>query len=285
MEFKKSFVQNKYFYFAIKNLILVKISNFLKFLSESIILKIEPDYVKASFGRLNSAIDETRKINITKQIHIVGNSHAHSFTGSEFSTYGRGNKEHKYWDSYSLGPMSTLDLLSIKWSLFEKLITVNNWQKQEFVLFTFGEPETRWYALRNPKILYDNFNSEDVQKILMPFIDAAKQIFIKIDKLGLQPIVWGGHCSPNRNEAGKKDIEFKGDYWIRNQMVKFWHEQMKQIASENNWLFISVVPLMLKSDGKTNTFLLNSEEDVHLRTDFLEGFLISELCRNGIIIG
>ena len=214
-----------------------------------------------------------------KKLHIIGNSHAHSFTGSNLGTYALGNVQKKSWDSYSLGPMSSIDLETTKFSLLVKLIEKYKFEKYDYVLLPLGEAECRWYALKN-RALPLNPKVEELQEILQPFIDAALRVNLKLFDLGMKPIIWGGHASSRLGPREDKDIPIIGESQFRNKLSLIWETELQNFAIKNNFPFISILPLMLNENLETDENFLS--DACHLKTDLLEGFLLSQFHQKSI---
>ena len=214
-----------------------------------------------------------------KKLHIIGNSHAHTFTGSELGKYALGNIQKTFWDSYSLGPMSAIDLNTTKKTLLLKLIEKYKFKENDYILIPLGEAECRWYALKD-KILPVEPTKIELDKILMPFVNASFEIYFNLIDLGFQPIIWGGHASSRLGPRLDRDIPISGETEIRNRLSKIWEEKMKQFAIDNDLIFVSILPLMLDNNLNTRENFLT--DACHLKTDLLEGFLLSEFQNKNI---
>jgi len=215
----------------------------------------------------------TAELNV-KKLHIIGNSHAHTFTGSELGAYARGNFQKTFWDSYSLGPLSSVDLETTKYTLLTKLIEKYEFKKNDYVLLPLGEAECRWYALKDTVLPVD-VSEEQLSLMLKPFLDAAMRVNINLMKLGIKPIIWGGHASSRLGPRADKDIPIVGESKIRNRLSLIWEKEMRNFAEKNNFPFISILTLMLDENLETReSFLVDA---CHLKTELLEGFLLAEL--------
>jgi hypothetical protein len=214
-----------------------------------------------------------------KKLHIIGNSHAHTFTGSDLGRYALGNKQKEFWDSYSLGPMSAIDLNTSKYNLLTKLFDKYEFKKNDFILIPLGEAECRWYCLRE-KVLSQHPTNKELEFLLLPFAEAAFSIFLKLIDRGFRPIVWGGHASSRLGPREDKDIPILGESELRNRLSIAWESKMREFARDTNLQFISILPIMLDDNLKTReNFLVDA---CHLKTDLLEGFLLSEFRNKNI---
>lgn len=239
---------------------------------------LDDNLTKVRMPPIENVFKET-DVSIAKKIHIIGNSHAHTFTGSELGMYAKGNSQKSFWDSYSLGPLSSIDIKSSKFPLLTKVIEKYEFRELDYILLPLGEAECRWYALKGRNLPTDPVE-EELNSILKPYLQAAMDVNLALANLGMRPIVWGGHASSRLGPRVDKDIPIVGESIIRNKLSVIWEKAMCNFAEEHNFPFVSILSLMLDENLETRDgFLLDA---CHLKTDLLEGFLLGEF-RNLLI--
>ena len=91
-----------------------------------------------------------------RKVVVIGNSHAHSFTGSRLSNFGKGQRSTKLLSSYSLGPVSAKTFLTSKWKIAEQFLNKIQNPGSTLVLLSLGENDCRWYVPQEA----DNFKME-----------------------------------------------------------------------------------------------------------------------------
>jgi len=209
-------------------------------------------------------------------IHFVGNSHAHSFTESDLSNFGVGNQTKFLWDSISLGPLSSIDLMERKWSLFLKLIDKEFIQSGDSVIFPFGEAECRWYALKNIEPENRNGLAEnDIPSLLDPFLNASFEVYKRTAELGFTVYLWSGHASKGISPREDPDIPVSSNADFRMKMCQYWRVRTKEHSDESGYLFLDFLPVMLINDGaEIENFLV---DEVHLDSKIASGFILSNL--------
>jgi hypothetical protein len=228
--------------------------------------------------RIENVIEQKERRNI----HVVGNSHSHSFTGSNLSTYGRGEKEGIKWDSYNLGPLSSQDFLKYKLPLFDKVSRDNGFAQGDRILLTFGEAECRRYALRNVnRDSQDDFSDSELKEILEPFIRDAQVSIDQIEARKFLPIVWGGHAASWVDPKDQINMPTLGTPEIRNRLSRLWHNSMREFAKERGYAFFSMLPVTLRSDNSCDLDLL--VDPVHLKFEAVAGYFLAFLDANSIL--
>ena len=261
---------------------ILKVSTYFEKLLKKFVYHLEStlddSLTKVRMPPIESVINEA-DILITKKDHIIGNSHAHTFTGSELGKYARGNSQKSFWDSYSLGPLSSIDIESSKFPLLTKVIEKYEFRELDYILLPLGEAECRWYALKDRNLPMEP-TEEELNSILKPYLQAAMDVNLALANLGMRPIIWGGHASSRLGPRVDKDIPIAGESVIRNRLSVVWEKAMRNFAKEHNFPFVSILSLMLDENLETREgFLLDA---CHLKTDLLEGFLLGEF-RNLLI--
>ena len=211
-----------------------------------------------------------------RSIHIVGNSHSHSFTGSNLSKYGKGDKEGLKWDSYNLGPLSSKDFMKYKLPLFDKVSKESGFSEGDKILLTFGEAECRRYALREVnKEAFAELRESDLFDLLEPYIEAAQESIFQISKRGFKPIVWGGHAASWVDPKDQINMPTLGTPEMRNQLSKIWHQSMKSFAMELNFPFFSMLPITLRDNYSCDEDFL--ADPVHLKPEAIAGYFLAFL--------
>lgn len=214
-----------------------------------------------------------------KRFHIIGNSHAHSFTTNQLASYGK--QDGRVWDSYSLGPLSSVELLGQKFPLLLKAIQKGKFRSGDYVLLPLGEAECRWYSLRDQANLEAKSMSE-IHLLLEPYLKAAEDLIIYLRKEKFRPIVWGGQGSTRLAPREDPNMPIAGSESIRNSLSRHWHESCREFAYSQNIPFVSPITLMIRDDNQTDiTFL--AKDGVHMEPEFARTFLLMELNRLGII--
>ena len=212
-------------------------------------------------------------------LHVIGNSHAHSFTGSPLGEFGRGSNLSKPWNSYSLGPLSSIDLQGSKSKVLEKFLVDYEIKSDSKLIFTFGEAESRWYIPKH----FDSKKQADrnwkIQDSLDFYLEAAKEVILKFSNSGYEVFVWGGHPSTSKDLKDQlrdeKNIPIITSYEERLNLGWNWHESMRKFAISNNLCFISIFPSMVSVQNKTIEYYL--EDDCHIKSHIIEGFLLPKL--------
>lgn len=210
-----------------------------------------------------------------KNFHVVGNSHAHSFTGSKLGQFGRGENTHLLWDSYSLGPLSSLDLINRKWKVFLKIIENAKFEQNDRILMPFGEAECRWYALKeigSSSII--KLTDTELKELISPYLEAAFEVFRRINELGFTVYTWSGHISRALPPREDPIMPIYGNFEVRVRLFKIWREEMKRHSFEQNYQFLDILDIQQKLD-KFGSVLL--ADDVHLDSNILAGFVLGNI--------
>jgi hypothetical protein len=221
-------------------------------------------------------LEMTKSSVALKKLHVVGNSHAHSFTGSKLGKFGKGSQELFNWDSFSLGPLSTIDLLGRKWSVFLKIIETQEIDKSDYFLFPFGETECRWYALKStPPETLETLTDAELMDLINPYLKASFEIYSRVSDLGFNLIIWSGHIS--RALQPKQDllIPVYGTAAIRNRMSLIWRNESKAFAEREGIKFLDFLSLQLNQSTEYLEEML--EDEVHINTKLLSGFLLAKI--------
>lgn len=228
---------------------------------------------KPSDAQYRSLTQESR--NDRKSFHVVGNSHAHSFTGSKLGQFGRGEKTHLLWDSYSLGPLSCLDLINRKWNVFLKVLDKAKFEKGDMILIPFGEAECRWYALKEVDPLsVVNLSDEELRGLITPYLNAAFEVFERISELGFTVCTWSGHISKALPPREDSLIPIYGTFEMRLKLHQIWREEIKRHSFEYNYQFVDFLENQLEFDHYGSIFLA---DDVHLDPHILAGFVLGSV--------
>jgi hypothetical protein len=223
------------------------------------------------------------RLKIQLNLHIFGNSHAHSFTGSPLHEFGRGSNKEKPWFSYSLGPLSSLDLVKSKKRILEGFLQKYEIKPGASVIFPFGEAECRWYIPRDFNLAHEANESVEIEDILNTYLISAQNIILEFSKRGFDVIVWGGHPSTSGELKDKlrdqKNIPIITSYQDRLYLGIKWHKEMKEFAYSNKLKFVSIFPIMVDKNEKSVEYFL--ADDCHIKSGILEGFLLSNLMKIG----
>jgi len=225
---------------------------------------------------INKSLTENRNDNQRLRLHFIGNSHAHSFTSSDLSEYGIGNQTKFLWDSISLGPLSSKDLVEKKWALFLKLIEKSLIESGDTLVFPFGEAECRWYALKSIEPEIRNFLTEqDIPLLLDPYLDASFEVYKKVVGLGFKVILWSGHASRGISPREDPDIPVSSNADFRIKMCEYWRVRTRQFSESNNYPFFDFLSVMQVNKGlEVEKFLV---DDVHLNSDITSGFILANI--------
>jgi hypothetical protein len=224
-------------------------------------------------------LEDIAKLQTKFNLHVIGNSHAHSFTGSPTHEFGQGSNLNKPWKSYSLGPLSSVDFLSTKKIVFEKFIDKYRIQPGSRLLFTFGEAECRWYIPKDFNERKGGEESVSIEDSLERFLKAAQSVILEYSERGFEVIVWGGHPSTGRSLKDQlrdeKNIPIITSFNDRLETGLRWHNKMQDFAKQNDLQFISIFPSMVSENRETYEYYLT--DDCHIKTEILEGFILSQL--------
>jgi hypothetical protein len=237
--------------------------------------------VDIEFSRTRWVPEPEEEKRFKKNLHIFGDSHAHSFTGSPFGKYGLGEVSKPHWNSISLGTVSSLSLLNEKWKIFEKFVQKLNLEEGSYILFPMGEKECRFSAMENcvpdPN---DVLTQDKCKNLLKPYLDSIQEIYAKTENMGFRVIGWGGHLSKWQGSFQDPDMAALGTEEQRLQLGLYWNFYMETFCSEKGIPFVAMTPLMLSKDLDTrDQFLFDL---VHLKTDILEGVMYKSLFDLGI---
>jgi hypothetical protein len=228
---------------------------------------------KPSDTQLKVVLDAA--VNARKKFHVVGNSHAHSFTGSKLGQFGRGENTHLLWDSYSLGPLSSLDLINRKWQVFLKIIENAKFEQNDRILMPFGEAECRWYALKEiDSSAIMKLTDAQLKELVTPYLEAAFEVFRRINELGFTVCTWSGHISSALPPREDPITPIYGNFEIRVRLIKIWREEMKKHSLEHGYQFLDFLNNQLKLD-KFGLMVLADE--VHLDSNVLTGFVLGKI--------
>jgi hypothetical protein len=231
----------------------------------------------------NEPGDDVSRLQINLNLHIIGNSHAHSFTGSPLHEFGQGSNLSKPWKSYSLGPLSSIDFLTTKKTVFEKFLDKYRIEIGSHLLFTFGEAEARWYVPKDYNERKSQAESVTIEDSFEKYLLAAQSVILEYRNRGYEVIVWGGHPSTSRSLKDQlrdeRNIPIITSFNDRFELGLKRHSEMNDFANQNNLKFISIFPNMVSENRQTYEYYL--ADDCHIKTEILEGFLLAKLLEKG----
>jgi hypothetical protein len=214
--------------------------------------------------------------NLIKQLHVVGNSHAHAFTGSKLGSFGRGEINIFPWNSYSLGPLSSIDLIGRKWGLFEDLIVKQCFKQGDGILLPFGEAECRWYSIKDQEARELNQASDaELLQLIKPYLAAAIEGFARISNLGFQVFTWSGHISMAPIPREDAIVPIYGDLDIRTRLGEIWRDAIFEISLKEGYKFLDFMKKQLELNSSNWNEILS--DDIHIDSKFLAGFMLGSI--------
>ena len=208
-----------------------------------------------------------------KKIVVIGNSHAHSFTGSRLSNFGKGQLSTELLSSYSLGPVSAKTFLTSKWKVAEQFLSQIQNPSSTLVLLSLGENDCRWYIPREADNLQLEFDEFAAEKVLKEYLISMFTVMQMIQNLGFQVAGWAGHPTPDLPNDHERVIY--GPYSFRSKLTSLWDYELSRYCQENGYLFLSPITKLLDKHGVPDKSKFIDEW--HLNPTWLSNYLIREL--------
>ena len=214
-----------------------------------------------------------------KKVVVIGNSHAHSFTGSRLSNFGKGQRSTKILSSYSLGPVSAKTFLTSKWKIAEQFLSQIQNPSSTLVLLSLGENDCRWYIPREADNLQMKFDELAAGIVVKEYLDSMFEVMQKVQSLGFQIAGWAGHPTPDLPNDPERVIY--GPYSFRSRLTSQWEHELSAYCQENEILFLSPITNLLNKSGMPDRS--KYVDEWHLDPVWLSTYLIRKLEKAGRI--
>jgi len=214
-----------------------------------------------------------------RKVVVIGNSHAHSFTGSRLSNFGKGQKSTKLLSSYSLGPVSAKTFLTSKWKIAEQFLSQIQNPSSTLVLLSLGENDCRWYIPREADNLQMEFDELAAGIVAKEYLNSMFKVMQKVQSLGFQIAGWAGHPTPDLPDDPERVIY--GPYSFRSALTNQWERELSAYCQENEILFLSPISNLLNESGMPDRS--KYVDEWHLDPVWLSAYLIRELENAGRI--
>ena len=208
-----------------------------------------------------------------RKVVIIGNSHAHSFTGSRLSNFGKGQRSTKLLSSYSLGPVSAKTFLTSKWKIAEQFLNQIQNPSSTLVLLSLGENDCRWYIPFEADNLQMEFDELTAGIVVKEYLDSMFKVMQKVQSLGFQIAGWAGHPTPDLPNDPERVIY--GPYSFRSKLTSQWEHELSAYCKENNILFLSPITNLLNESGTPDRS--KYVDEWHLDSVWLSDYLIRKL--------
>lgn len=180
-------------------------------------------------------------------IYIFGNSHAHPFTNSKPSTFGKGENSNNYITSYSLGPIIAYNFYE---HYYPEMINILNDisfnAKEDSILIAVGEVDCRWHLPYQAKL--QNRTHEDLVK---ECIDRFFRAHLHLSSHGYNVVGWGGHPSTTSDHNDDPSCPVFGDCLTRNQISRIWNSYMEHKCISNGLKFVSILEDLIDDNSLT----------------------------------
>jgi hypothetical protein len=213
------------------------------------------------------------------KVVVIGNSHAHSFTGSRLSNFGKGQRSTKLLSSYSLGPVSAKTFLTSKWKIAEHFLSQIQNPSSTLVLLSLGENDCRWYIPREADNLQMKFDEFAAEIVVNEYLSSMFEVMEKVQSLGFQIAGWAGHPTPDL--PNDPDRVIYGPYGYRSKLTALWDHGLSVYCQENEYLFLSPIANILNEYGLPDKS--KYVDEWHLDPAWLSAYLISKLEKEGRI--
>ena len=214
-----------------------------------------------------------------RKVVVIGNSHAHSFTGSRLSNFGKGQRSTKLLSSYSLGPVSAKTFLTSKWKIAEQFLNKIQNPGSTLVLLSLGENDCRWYVPQEADNFKMEFDESTAVIVVKEYLDSLFEVMQKVRSLGFQIAGWAGHPTPDLPNDPERVIY--GPYGFRSKLTSQWEHELSAYCQENEILFLSPITNLLNESGLPDKS--KWVDEWHIDPAWLSGYLIRELENMGRI--
>ncbi len=214
-----------------------------------------------------------------KRLVVIGNSHAHSFTGSRLSNFGKGQWSTELLSSYSLGPVSAKTFLTSKWKIAEQFLSQIQDPSSTLVLLSLGENDCRWYIPREADNLQMKFDELAAEKVVKEYLSSLFEVMQRVKSMGFQIAGWAGHPTPDLPNDHDKVIY--GPYAFRSKLTSIWDHDLSVFCQENDYIFLSPITSLLNESGFPDKS--KYVDEWHLDPAWLSGYLIRSLESDGRI--
>lgn len=179
-------------------------------------------------------------------IYVFGNSHAHFFTDSTPSQFGRGENTNANFTSFSLGPVIAYNFFEHHYPLMIQGINSLPITEKDHILIAVGEVDCRWHLPKQAEL-----QKRPVEAVVHECIDRFFRAHLHLKENGYNVIAWGGHPSTTEGHSDVEHTPIYGDCLYRNKISLEWNDYLYKKSQEANIPFVSIIRDLLKVDGTT----------------------------------
>lgn len=185
-------------------------------------------------------------------IHCIGDSHSAVFSGEDKMQPCWPEPAANlipYFKSYRIGAATAYQIQN-KQILIQTVLSNSNLQKDDSIMFCFGEVDNRNHLLKQSKL--QNRNIEDIVDECVEKYIIALQYY---KKYNLPIIIWGPIASCY------DCIPQIGTIQERNNSTKIFNEKIEEKCRQVGFQFITIFYDMINADFTTNKYFLDDWPD------------------------
>jgi len=193
-------------------------------------------------------------------IHCIGDSHSAVFSGVDEMTPTwpeRSNDTIKHFRSYRIGPATAYNLEQ-KIPVIHDVITSNVNQKNDHILFCFGEVDIRAHLIKQSEL-----QGKDVSELVNECVDRYFRVILYYKELGYSVMAWGPIASWHDSKPYTGGPSF-GTCLERNRVTKLFNERLEMRCDQYGIDFITLFYKMVDNDKLTIPSLLDDWEGSHI---------------------
>lgn len=180
-------------------------------------------------------------------IYTFGNSHAHLFTNSKPSSFGRGENSNDKTTSYSIGPIVAFNFYQNHYPKILNILNgVNFNKKEDYIMLIVGEVDCRWHLPYQASVqnrILDDIVEECLERFFLSYLNLKNS--------GYKIIGWGGHPSTTEGHRDMEDSPIFGDCLNRNKISLLWNAKLQKKCIDEKISYISIIKDLINEDGMT----------------------------------
>jgi hypothetical protein len=179
-------------------------------------------------------------------IYCFGNSHAHFFTDSTPSRFGKGELQNEFFQSFSLGPVIAYNFYEHYYPTMIEMLNGLNLTEADRVMIAVGEVDCRWHLPKQA-----DAQKRPVEAIVDECLNRFFRAHRHLRDFGYNVIAWGGHPSTTRGHDDNPSEPVYGDCLTRNKISLRWNDYLESLCKADNIQFVSIVRDLIDVDGLT----------------------------------
>lgn len=179
-------------------------------------------------------------------MYVFGNSHAHFFTDSTPSLFGKGENENEFFQSFSLGPVIAYNFFDHYYPTMIGMLNNLPVGATDYVMIAVGEVDCRWHLPKQAQA-----QNKPIEEVVHTCLDRFFRAHLHLKENGYNVVAWGGHPSTTSGHDDNPSEPVFGDCLTRNKISLCWNDYLEKLCNENKIQFVSIIRDLINVDGLT----------------------------------